>query len=224
MMRNFTKKQLWAAILTAAALLAMTGCSENSGDTDTTQYTEATIGVVDTTEEFTSNSDYLYIKNEDGSISISGYTGSDAVVEVPSAVDGFVVTAIADHAFEANWDLTEVILPAGITLIGESAFMDCGSLQSVTIPDTVDTIRRAAFAGCTALDQVTVPASVNTILEEAFSGCGSLKTLTIASSTVAYESWGLDAEMMPELVITCPDGSAIAKWASENGFETAPLS
>ncbi|MBQ8513798.1 MAG: leucine-rich repeat domain-containing protein [Ruminococcus sp.] len=224
-MRNFTKKQLWAALLTAATLLAMTGCAENNGDTDTTQYTEATIGVVDTTEEYSSETPYLYIKNEDGTIAISGYTGSDAVLEVPSTIDGFVVTAIGDHAFEANWDLEEVILPEGITYIGESAFMDCGSLRSVNIPSTVDTIRRAAFASCSVLDNVTVPSSVTVIMEEAFSGCASLKNLTIESTAVTYdEDWGLSTEMMPELVITCPDASAIAEWAKENGFETASLS
>jgi hypothetical protein len=143
---------------------------------------------------------------------------------VPSTVDGLVVTAIGDHAFEANWDLEEVILPAGITMIGESAFMDCGSLTSVTIPETVGTIRRAAFAGCTALDQVVVPASVTEIMEEAFSGCGSLTSLTIGSSTLSYASWGLDAESMPDLVITCPVGSEIETWAAENGFVTAALS
>ncbi len=224
-MRNFTKKQLWAVFLTAATLFAMTGCSGGNGDTDTTQYTEATIGVVDTTEEYSSETPYLYIKNDDGTIAISGYTGNDAVLEVPSSVDGFVVTAIGDHAFEANWNLEEVILPEGITYIGESAFMDCGNLKSVTIPETVTTIRRAAFASCSVLDNITVPAGVTTILEEAFSGCASLKNLTVASSTVAYdEDWGLSTEVMPELVITCPDDSEIAKWAQENGFTTAALS
>lgn len=223
-MRNFTRKQLWAAFLTAATLFAMTGCSGIGGDTDTTSYTESTIGIVDTTEEYSSQTPFLYIKNDDGTIAISGYTGSDAVLEVPATVDGFQVTAIGDHAFEANWDLEEVILPEGITYIGESAFMDCGSLKTVKIPESVSTIRRAAFASCSVLDNVTVPAAVSVIMEEAFSGCASLKSLTIASDMVAYEDWGLDAEMMPELVIACSDSSEIAKWAADNGFETAALS
>lgn len=223
-MRNLTKKQLWAALLTMAAVLAMTGCSGIDGDTNATGYTEATIGIVDTTEEYVSESEYLYIKNEDGTIAISGYTGSAASVEVPSQVDGMTVTAIGDHAFEANWDIEEIILPEGITYIGESAFMDCGNLKSVTIPESVTVFRRAAFAGCSVLDNVVVPANTAVIMEETFSGCASLKNLTITNSAAAYENWGLDTAIMPELVITCADGSEIGKWASENGFATAALS
>lgn len=125
--------------------------------------------------------------------------------------------------FEANWDLTDVTLPEGITYIGEGAFMDCGKLQSVNVPSTTVTIRRAAFASCSALDNVTVPESVAQIMEEAFSGCGSLTNLTIESTSVIYESWGLDKEIMPDLVITCPSGSKISEWADENGFTTEAL-
>lgn len=219
-MYNITRKQIWAAILTAAAVFSLTGCAGNNGDQEPS-YTEATMGVVETTEEYTSNTDYLYIKNEDGTIAISGYTGSNSIVTVPETVDGLKVTAIGDHAFEANWDLEEIVLPEGITYIGESAFMDCGSLKTVNIPETTVTIRRAAFASCASLDNVTVPESVAQIMEEAFSGCGSLKNLTIASTSVIYESWGLDKEVMPELVITCPEGSKVSTWAKDNGFETA---
>ncbi|MDD6270183.1 MAG: leucine-rich repeat domain-containing protein [Oscillospiraceae bacterium] len=220
-MANFTKKQIWAAFLTAAAIFSLAGCS--SSDSDKTDYTEATMGVVTTTAEYTSNTEYLYIKNEDGTIAVSGYTGSEANVTVPDTIDGLKVTAIGDHAFEANWDLETITLPEGITYIGESAFMDCGSLKSVNVPETTVTIRRAAFAGCSALDNVVVPASVAQIMEETFSGCGSLKNLTIASTSVIYESWGLDKETMTELVITCPEGSQISTWANENGFATAAL-
>lgn len=218
-MRNITKKQIWAAILTAAAVFSLTGCS--SGDDSEPSYTEATMGVVETTEEYTSNTDYLYIKNEDGTIAISGYTGSNSIVTVPETVDGLKVTAIGDHAFEANWDLEEVVLPEGITYIGESAFMDCGSLKTVNIPESTVSIRRAAFASCASLDNVIIPEGVAEIMEEAFSGCGSLKNLTVASTSVIYESWGLDIQVMPELVITCPEGSKVSTWAEENGFTTA---
>ncbi|MDE6020114.1 MAG: leucine-rich repeat domain-containing protein [Ruminococcus sp.] len=219
-MRNITKKQLWAAILTAAAVFSLTGCDIGSNETS---YTEGTMGVVSTVQEYTSNTDYLYVKNEDGTIAISGYSGKDSVLNVPDNIDGQKVTAIDDHAFEANWTIEEITLPDGITYIGEGAFMDCGSLKSVNVPGTVVTIRRAAFASCSALDNVTVPASVAQIMEEAFSGCGSLKNLTIESTSVIYESWGLDKEVMPDLVITCPDGSQISKWAGENGFATSAL-
>lgn len=218
-MRNITKKQIWAAILTAAAVFSLTGCS--LGKDSDNEPKEKAMGIVETTQEYTSSTDYLYIKNEDGTIAISGYTGSDSIVTVPDTIDNLKVTAVGDHSFEANWDIEEVILPDGIKYIGESAFMDCGSLKSVNIPAGTETIRRAAFASCSSLDNVSVPESVTKIMEETFSGCGSLKNLTIAGTSVAYESWGLDSNIMPELVITCPDNSEISKWANENGFTAA---
>ncbi len=221
-MRNITRKQLWAAILTAVAVFSMTGCSM-FGDTEATKYTEATMGVVETTAEYHSDTDYSYIKNEDGTISVSGYTGSDTVVSVPATIDDLTVTGIGDHAFEANWDIEEVILPEGITYIGESAFMDCGNLKKVNIPESVDTLRRAAFASCSVLDNIVVPAKTEVIMEETFSGCASLKSLTITNDAVTYANWGLDKEMMPELTITCPSGSTTMQWAEENGFKTAAL-
>ncbi len=222
-MSNITKKQLWAAFLTVAAVLAMPGCSALTGDTDTTKYSEATIGIVDTTEEFESQTDYSYIKNDDGTIAVSGYKGNETVATVPETIDGMNVTAIADHAFEANWNLEEVILPEGITYIGESAFMDCGNLKKVNIPESTETLRRAAFAGCSVLDNIVVPAKTSVIMEETFSGCASLKSLTIVNDAVTYANWGLDKEVMPELTITCPDGSTTMDWARNNGFDTVVL-
>ena len=51
---------------------------------------------------------FQYEMNDDGTVSITGYQGMEAVLEVPSTVDNYVVSAISNHAFEANQNLTEV--------------------------------------------------------------------------------------------------------------------
>ena len=159
--------------------------------------------------------------NDDGTVSITGYQGMEAVLEVPSTVDNYVVSAISNHAFEANQNLTEVTLPEGLSEIGESAFMDCGSLTTVQIPETVAQIDRAAFAGCSALTSISLPATVSTVMEEAFTGCTSLTDLTVANASLEYDRWGLVEGSEPlGVTITCPSGSAIETWAAANGIST----
>lgn len=80
----------------------------------------------------------------DGVATITGYTGSDSQLTLPSQIDGYDVVAIGDSAF-ASKDLSSVIIPNGITKIGWFAFKGCESLYSVTIPDSVSSIGYDAF-------------------------------------------------------------------------------
>ncbi len=225
-MKNFWKKTLWAALLTAAFTLSV-GCSDSddSSVSSSADSTASQASVADSTESVASSDNtYSYTMNEDGTISITGYSGSAADVNLPSTLDGYVVSAIADHAFEANYDLTSITMPNGLTTIGESAFMDCSSLTTVSIPETVSEVLRAAFASCTSLTSITLPASVKTCMEEAFTACVSLTTLTVESSTLEYNSWGLiESGENLSCTIICPAGLTIETWAVENGFATQTL-
>ena len=225
-MKHIWKSQVWAAILTVATLLTVTGCkSDENNDESSVDLSNISSAMVDEGSTEAISTDYAYIMNPDGTISISGYNGADTALEIPTTIDGYVVTQIGDHAFEANHDITSVTLPNGLVDIGESAFSDCSSLSAIVIPDTVGTISRAAFVGCTSLESLHIPASVSEITEEAFTGCSKLIDLTIESDTLQYTSWGLDKEVnSTDLVITCPVGSPIEEWAEKNGFNTSPLS
>ena len=64
---------------------------------------------------------------------------------------------INDYEFAHDEQLTEYVIPDGITKIGLCAFWGCTSLQSVTIPDSVMVIGTCAFKGCTSLKTVTIP-------------------------------------------------------------------
>ena len=143
-MKQFWKKTLWAALLTAAFALSATGCGDDkqpAGSTANSASSAAQAADSSTAPEETGSSAetnvFQYEMNDDGTVSITGYQGMEAVLEVPSTVDNYVVSAISNHAFEANQNLTEVTLPEGLSEIGESAFMDCGSLTTVQIPETV---------------------------------------------------------------------------------------
>ena len=60
--------------------------------------------------------------------------------EIPETViyydKTFIVTEIAEGAFENNKNLTEVVIPSTISGIGEKAFKGCVNLQSITVFNT----------------------------------------------------------------------------------------
>ena len=99
---------------------------------------------------------FSYTTNN-GTITITGYTGPGGAVAIPDTINGRAVTRIGDHAFNSG-SLTSVTIPDGVTIIGNYAFQYCTSLASVTIPDSVTSIGNNAFSYCTSLSVITVDA------------------------------------------------------------------
>ncbi len=87
---------------------------------------------------------FLYIIENNEAI-ITGYTGEDTHIVIPSAIDGYTVTKIAENAFSSK-ELKSVIITNGISRIDWFAFEGCTSLESVTIPSSVTSIGYSAFA------------------------------------------------------------------------------
>ena len=67
-------------------------------------------------------------------------------------------------------EVTDLIIPKGVTTIKDYAFYGCSGLTSVTIPNSVTSIGERAFSGCSGLISVTIPNSVTSIGLYAFSG------------------------------------------------------
>lgn len=113
---------------------------------------------------------FTYTTNN-GSITITGYTGTGGDVVIPSAINGLPVTSIGEDAFENKINLTGITIPGSITNIGVYAFYECSGLTNVTIPDSVTTIGADAFRDCTGLPSVTIPSSVTSIGGDALQDC-----------------------------------------------------
>ena len=127
---------------------------------------------------------FVYTTNN-GTITITGYTGPGGAVAIPDTIDGLPVTSIGNFAFRGYTSVTSVTIPNSVTSIGNHAFIACTNLTSVTIPDSVTSIGDFTFNSCTSLSSVAIPTSVISIGDFAFYSCASLTSVTIPSGVTS---------------------------------------
>ncbi len=146
-----------------------------------------TAGAVTTDNELTSAicGDYEYKLSDDDTAKITNYKGSSTELEIPSSLDGYIVTRIDEGAFADCTRLISVKIPDSVKSIGYSAFYNCESLTSIAIPNSVTTIDDYAFLGCIKLAKITIPDSVTIIGNWAFEKCESLTSITIPRSVTS---------------------------------------
>ena len=120
------------------------------------------------------------------SVTITGYTGSERNVTIPSEIEGKPVTAIGERAFSQNKTLTSVAIPDSVTGIGDYAFYMTWSLTSIEIPDGVTGIGKSAFYE-SGLENINIPAGVTTIGMGAFEDCFNLSGVTFEKDSKLTE-------------------------------------
>ena len=129
---------------------------------------------------------------------------------------------------DENTEITELVIPDGITTINYNTFRGCKFITSLIIPNSVTTISDGAFRGCesltkvefsssvtylsgfndcTGLASVTIPNSVTTIGTCAFSGCTSLTSIDIPNSVTtiglqAFQYLNIKSITIPKSVTT----------------------
>jgi hypothetical protein len=149
-----------------------------------------------------------------GTATITGYTGSDGTGVIPDTTNGYPVTAIADYAFYGNSTLTNLTIPSSITNIGMLEFQVCYNLTNVTV-DVANP--NYASAGGVLFDKAmttvlqcpgglagsyTIPSGVTSIGANAFQYCGQLTGVTIPNTVNRIGGWafyntGLTSAMIP---------------------------
>ena len=72
---------------------------------------------------------FTYTTNN-GTITITSYTGPSGAVTIPSSITGLPVNSIAAYVFP-NENPTSVIIPGSVSSIAGYAFAYCNSLKSV---------------------------------------------------------------------------------------------
>lgn len=137
--------------------------------------------------------DFTYTQAEDGSITITDYTGAGGVVNIAKTFAGENVVAIGYDAFglfnasnrTGKKAISTVILPVTLKSIGQMAFYSCEALSSVTFAEgnpQLEIIGKEAFEGCSALSSITMPETLQSIGERAFYNCYTLGSIIIPSS------------------------------------------
>lgn len=122
--------------------------------------------------------EYWYVENSDGTVQITGYTGSDTEIEIPAVLDN-------------GKQVTEVYFLDG-----------CESLTGITIPEGVASLDKRALKNCENLVRISLPASMTQIGDEydsdeimldhragrVFDGLSSLTDIHVAPGNQRYSS------------------------------------
>ena len=178
-------------------------------------------GIVANAEE--TYGDYYHEENDDGSITITEYSGSDEEVVIPGEINGKTVTSIGEGAFESCTSLIDVKIGNGVTEIDGEAFANCTSLKSIVIPDSVTSIGYRAFDSCTSLVDVKIGNGVTEIDGGAFAECTSLKSIIIPDSvtSIGYRTFEDCTSLIDVKIgnsVTEIDGLAFADCTSLNNI------
>ena len=131
------------------------------------------------------------------------------------------VTAIGHHAFNGCRGLVRVVIPDGVTNIGANAFSGCERLTDVVMPNSVTTVGAAAFEECCNLTKVIISKGVKTISERAFLGCKSLTNVIIPDGVTTIGDRAFDGcEKLATVVI--PDSVETIGDEAFSGCENLP--
>lgn len=174
-MMNQLRKQplrMLAFLLAFVLSISLFPAAGASGDT---QFTEEGLG-------------YTVIQDQNGDsyVEITGYTGTEPELVIPSRIQELPVCSVAAYAFEDCTVLTDVTLPDSVTEIGDYAFLDCTNLVRAVLPEGITSLDYT-FVGCSSLSDVVIPESVTRIGKLAFSLCSSLADITIPDAVTVID-------------------------------------
>ena len=156
-------------------------------------------------EEITKSPDWsngdesLFIVRDDGTL--TGYTGNQTHIVIPSTIRGMVITSISYGSFSYNKQVTSVTIPSSVITIKDSAFTNCDRLTNVIISNGVRVIGERVFT-LSKITSVIIPSSVKVIGTRAFSHTG-LVSITIPNGVITI---GAEAFYLTSLTsITIPN-------------------
>ena len=148
--------------------------------------------------DYTPDAHLQYIIYEDH-VEITGYTGNDENVLLPTEIDEKPVTVICERAFYGCGTMTDIDLPDLLRTIESEAFTACTSLTELTLPNHVYDIYDQAFADCYNLTSVFIPGSVSLLYRTAFDHCFNLTRFDVSGKNRWYfnDEHGVIFEMSP---------------------------
>lgn len=133
--------------------------------------------------ELKGNEDVSDDDDEDHTVYLERYIGTDSLVKIPD-----IVTYISYSAFKNCKNIERLIIPNNVTYISDKAFCGCEKLARINIPDCLAKIEDMLFYGCKNLTHVDIPDSVTEIGEKAFCGCEKLESISIPDSVTQIKN------------------------------------
>jgi hypothetical protein len=130
---------------------------------------------------------FTFTTNSDDTITLTQYTGSNNVVVIPAATNGYPVTSLGYGSFSST-NIISVTIPGSVTSIGDEAFAGCNNLAGITFPGSLTNIGIAAFNSCWSLTNVSIPANVANIGDYAFVFCTNLTAINVDAANQNYSS------------------------------------
>jgi hypothetical protein len=149
---------------------------------------------------------FIYTTNDNGTITITGYAGSESAMVIPDSINGFRVTNIGTNAFGARPDICSVVFPDSVATICDNAFGWCQNLTNATLGRGITRIGEGAF-NTTGLRGVRIPENVTSIGRIAFGYCLQLAAITVDFRNTNFVSMdGVLFNGSQTTLIQCPGG------------------
>lgn len=105
--------------------------------------------------------DWTYDENSDGTITVTKYNGENETVTVPAEIDGHSVYEL-DSTFNFNSIVKSITVSDGIKDLRQT-FWGCSNLETVNLPDSIENIYRYTFGGCSSLKELQIGKNVSYI-------------------------------------------------------------
>lgn len=117
-----------------------------------------------------------------GTITITGYTGTGGAVTIPETTNGWPVVNIGSAAFSNKLTITSITIPNNTTNLGTNAFYLCAGLTNVSLGTGLLSISHGSFYGCKKLPAVTIPDTVRSLGSNVFNQCVGLTNVVIGNA------------------------------------------
>ena len=143
-----------------------------------------------------------YVLLDDGTVEITHYSGTATTLEFPDTLDGRPVSTISTIAFydiafheDDIQTLTDITIPASVTVIGDNVFHTCADLTNITVSadnpcfTSIDGVLFRKTGGALVAypagrqdTAYSIPKGTASIGDYAFYGCEQLEDITVPDS------------------------------------------
>ena len=120
-------------------IVALSACGETTVTTTQTEQVATTA----TGNSPMAKTDFEYSVNNDGSLMITKYIGTEKNVAMPSEIDGKAVTKIGEYVFTGCDCVESVTLPSTVNGINKKAFFNAAGLKNINVSEENARSRRS---------------------------------------------------------------------------------